>query len=224
MQTTNLPRRKTLQDIPYYPNPKELYDDLMRSAGWEYKINQEKFLQRDRALFALLYLAELRISEAIRLVSDQFERQEKFVYIKAILLSKRKPGKIKYRDARLPLEGPRAKFTEIIMSYVDTLKPEQRLFPWSLTENRYPINEYTTRAGITKTRYSVRITGTARAWKIINALAEGKLTEHWLRAYGYNFLYDEWKHDILAVADSSKTDPRTLSKYIRRRHEQYPAT
>jgi len=41
------------------------------------------------------------------------------------------------------------------------------------------------------------------------------------RALGENFLYDAWDHDILAVSDYVKVNPRTLEKYIRRSYEKY---
>jgi hypothetical protein len=43
---------------------------------------------------------------------------------------------------------------------------------------------------------------------------------HWLRAYGEDYLYENWDHDILAVADYVKVDPRTLQEYIRERYEK----
>jgi hypothetical protein len=36
-----------------------------------------------------------------------------------------------------------------------------------------------------------------------------------------DFLYGEMDHDLLAVSDYVKVDPRTLQEYIRKRHEKY---
>lgn len=33
--------------------------------------------------------------------------------------------------------------------------------------------------------------------------------------------YSEWDHDLLAVSDYVKVDPRTLQEYFRKRHEKY---
>jgi len=214
------PSRKTLELIPYYPKPKEIFEDLMRSPGWNYKTNTERFLMRDRALVSILYVGELRVSEALRLVKNQFEERD-CLFVKAILLSKRKPGKIAYRDARLPLIGERAKFTELISQYLETLDNDDRLFPWSLEQRKYAVGHYVTRNGDIKTRYAVYLVGTKRAWQIVNALLPN-WTQHWLRAFGEDYLYDKRDHDILAVADEVKVDARTLQLYLRKRHEKYP--
>jgi hypothetical protein len=212
--------RKTLKNIPYYPKPKELLNELMKSKGWDYKTNSERYLLRDRSLACLLYVAELRISEALRLTKSQFQDEGNHILIKAIQLSKRKKGKVAYREARLPLKGERAEFTEFIMSYLLTLKSEARLFPWSLEEKKFKVGEYRIKDGTIKDRFSFQTVGTKRAWQIINALLPN-YTQHWLRAFGEDYLYDAFDHDLLAVADEVKVDPRTLSDYLRKRHEKY---
>jgi len=214
-------KRRTLSEIKYYPRPYEIYKDLMLSPGWKYKTKPKEFLRRDRALVAILYAAELRVSEAIRLKKNQFENREDHVFVKAIRLSKRKPGKVAYREARLPLTGERVKFTELILDYLDTLDNDQRLFPWSLKERIYILKrKYKTKDGEVKPYRSVQLVGTKRAWQIVNALLPN-WTQHWLRAFGEDFLYDQFDHDILAVADEVKVDARTLQLYLRRRHEKY---
>jgi hypothetical protein len=212
--------RRTLLTIPYYPRPHEIYNDLMLSVGWPYKTDRERYLMRDRALASLLYIAELRVSEALPLIKKQFVEESSFIRVNAILLSKRKPGKIAYRDARLPLEGERAKFTELVRIYLESLEDEDRLFPWSLEKRVYIVGKYRTKSGEIKDRKSVQMVGTKRAWKIVNALLPN-LTQHWLRAFGEDYLYDKRDHDLLAVADEVKVDARTLQQYIRRRHEKY---
>ena len=189
--------RKTLRDIPYYPSPQQFYKMLMEAKGWPYKTNMEYYRKRDRALAALLYLAGLRISEALRLTKKQFEVKRDYILIKAIKLSKSrvkgKPRRIQYRDARLPLKGERKKLTQIIMEYLKACK-EDRLFPFT----------------------------PQRAWQIIKSLLP-EYTCHWLRAFCEDYLYTKWDRDLLAVADYIKVDPRTLQEYIRKRHERYPA-
>jgi hypothetical protein len=216
--------RRTLALLPSCPSPQELYEQLITSPGWKYKSSMhDDYGPRDRCLVAILYVAELRVSEAIRLVKDQFERKPKdhCVLVKNILLSKRKKGKTAYREARLPLKGERACFTKLIMDYVETLKPEQRLFPFSLNQHIYTLKKtYTTRNGETKPFKSFQMAGANRAWNIVKAYYPD-LTEHWLRAFGENYLYDHMDHDIMAVASEVQVDARTLQKYIKRQHEKY---
>lgn len=135
--------RLTLNQISTYPTPRKLYENFTTSAGWNYKDARTAELhhQRDVALAALLYVGELRISESIRLIKKQFEvkQDEGYVHVQAIQLSKRKPGALAYRDARLPLKGPRACFTKLVMAYLENLKPDDRLFPWSLKEHIYTL-------------------------------------------------------------------------------------
>jgi hypothetical protein len=105
---------------------------------------------------------------------------------------------------QLPLSGPREPLSRLILDYVSLLKDEDRLFPFSLEKNE-----------------KGQIAGCKRAWQIIHALLP-EFTAHWLRAFGEDFLYGEWNHDLLAVSDYVKVDPRTLQEYIRKRHEKYP--
>jgi hypothetical protein len=42
-----------------------------------------------------------------------------------------------------------------------------------------------------------------------------------IHPYLEDFLYGEWEHDLLAVSDFVKVDPRTLpQQYLRKRHEK----
>jgi hypothetical protein len=43
-----------------------------------------------------------------------------------------------------------------------------------------------------------QIIGCKRAWQVVHALLP-EFTAHWLRAFGEDFLYGEWDHDLLAV-------------------------
>jgi hypothetical protein len=40
--------------------------------------------------------------------------------------------------------------------------------------------------------------------------------------FGEDYLYDQYDHDLLAVADAVKVDARTLQLYIRHRDKKYP--
>ena len=193
--------KRTLKFIKSYPTPKELYEQIVNSEGWDYKRNREKFLIRDRALVAILYLLALRISEALRLQKEQFifpedSGREDAIIVREIKLSKSrwkdKPRKEQYRqEAFLPLKGPRAELTKLVLHYLAVLEPQDKLFKF----------------------------GTSRAWQIVIAMLD--VPCHWLRAYGENFLYDMWKHDLLAVSDYIKVNVRTLSLYIKKGYEKY---
>lgn len=199
--------RKTLTKIQYYPEPSEIYQKLVTRHGWNYKENLELYAKRDRALAAILYLGALRTSEAIRIRKNQFVDKTTHVLIRAVKLSKSrvqgKPRRTEYRDAQLPLTGPREPLTRLVMDYVAMLKPDDRLFPFSLEKNA-----------------NGQIIGCKRAWQTVHALLP-EFTSHWLRAFGEDYLYGEWDHDLLAVSDYVKVDPRTLQDYIRKRHEKY---
>lgn len=222
--------RLTLQSIDRVPSPNELYNELMNSKGWDYKSNRKFFLARDRALVALLYLCACRISEAIQLKRSQFKKQETRILIEAMLLSKRKPGKVKYREAWLPLTGERAKFTKLVTDYLELLEKKKpkadKLFPWSLEKVKYPIRGengfYVNKEGEKIQRYSVRLVGTSRAWRVVKSLLPDK-TAHWLRQYGDDYLYDHWDHDLMALSDYTKQDARTLQLYLRKRYQKYEA-
>ncbi len=131
--------RKTLPQIKHIPEPKELYDKLMESPGWQYKTNITKFHCRDRALVAILYLADLRIIEVLPLIKDNFVEKPNFVLVRDIVVGKKRQGKIEYREAKLPLKGERKVFTDLILQYLEYLEPNERLFPWSLERIRVPI-------------------------------------------------------------------------------------
>lgn len=231
--------RKTLNTLGELkegiPKASTIYRDLMLSPGWPYAevrspkpndwepyLRRERYIKRDRALVALLYVGCLRVSEALRLVKSQFKSEGFFVNVSGIRLSKRRPGNIKYREARLPLTGKRACFTKLVTDYLQLLEPEERLFPWSLRVATYTVKNhpYPLRDGTVKERKSIQMIGTKRAWHIVHAMLPS-WTEHWLRAFGESFLYDEWQHDIIAVADQVKVDTRTVEKYLVHRSAQY---
>ncbi|MDH5690375.1 MAG: tyrosine-type recombinase/integrase [Candidatus Bathyarchaeota archaeon] len=194
------PTRRTLKYIEYYPTPQEIHDKIIHSKGWNY-VNAETrdlYVKRDRALVAILYLLALRISEALRLRRNQFVFHEDRIEVRGIKLSKSrikdKPRKEQYRDeAYLPLKGSRVPLTKLVKEYLNNLKGNTQLFKF----------------------------GRKRAWQIVVTLTGN--TCHWFRAFGEDFLYEEWDHDLLAVADYVKVDPRTLQDYIRKRWKKYKA-
>ena len=190
--------RRTLKMIPYYPSPQEIYETLMKSEGPRYKTQPEFYRSRDRALISIIYLAGLRVSEALRLRLSQFSILKDYVEIRAIKLSKSRvkgqPRRVQYRDARLPLKGERAPLTRLVLDYISRLKGDEKLFKFETNQ---------------------------RAWQIVKAYFP-EWTTHWLRAFCEDYLYTAWGNDLLAVADYVKVDPRTLQQYIRKRYERYP--
>jgi len=212
-------KRRTLAMIQHYPTPEEIYEKLSTRKGWFYKTNKPFYLCRDRSLPAILYLGDFRISEVLPLTPENFEQKPTYLWVKDVIVSKKKH--VEYREAKLPMQGSRRFLTELIIDYLKMLEPKQRLYPWSLEKKIYKVGTYTVKSGETKDRLSVQIVGTRRAWQIVTALLP-EYTSHWLRAFGYNFDYDHMEHDILAVSDKTKADPRSLQPYLRRRYEKYP--
>lgn len=189
--------RRTLSYINFYPTPKELYNNIVKSDGWPYKTEMKFYRTRDKALVSLLYLLALRVSEALRLKKEQFLIEKSRVVVRGIKLSKSvrkdKPRKEQYRQVGyLPLTKDRGLITGLVLEHLEQIETEDKLFKF----------------------------GIVRAWQITTAIL--KIPNHWLRAYGEDFLYSMWRGDLLAVADYVKVDPRTLQHYIRKRFERYP--
>jgi len=203
--------RRTLRQIERYPTPREIYEALIFNQ-WNYKKNVSYYQKRDRAFCALTYLGAFRRSETNRLVKSQFKISEELITLEGIKLSKaerrdKATGKVTMRkelyrkEAWLPLTGSRAKLGELVLDYLQELEPEQNLFAFSPTSTR--------------------------PWQIVECYTRGLagkhrgITPHWLRAYGENWLYDNWEKDIMAVASYVSVDARTLSLYIRKGHMKY---
>lgn len=196
-------KRRTLKLITFYPSPKEIYDLIVKGEGWNYSFNREYFLKRDRALVATIYLLALRISEALRLRKNQFLFPEETGYedrvvVRGIKLSKSrfkdKPRREQYRqEAWLPLVGPRKPLTMLVLDWLNEIEnPEARIFP---IDRR-------------------------RAYQVVVSLTG--YPPHWFRAFGEDYLYNQWEGDLLAVSSYIKVDVRTLQQYIRRQYEKYP--
>jgi hypothetical protein len=68
-EKTEKSKRKTLDDIKHIPEPEELYQQLISSAGWKYRTEAKRqmFLTRDRALAAIMYLGDFRAIEVLPL-------------------------------------------------------------------------------------------------------------------------------------------------------------
>lgn len=194
--------RRVLAQIDQYPTPKNLYEKIMEYEG-NYKTNSDFYVTRDRALASIFYIAQLRKSEAHRLIKSQFlEDPFRIVAVKLSKSEKRskKTGQIitrkqAYRkEILIPTTGELGKFGKLIQEYLVLLKkPETRLFPFS------------DKAG--------------RDNQILKEILG--CPPHWERAYGENLLYELFDYDLIAVANYVQVDPRTLSKYIHRTPERY---
>jgi integrase len=195
--------RRTLSMIDYYPEPKEILAKILDpETDWPYRSERRGFLiARDRALAAVLYNAELRISEAERLTKGQF-KADPFRII-AVKLSKaekfsKATGKVITRkdlyrkEIRLASKGTRGKISQLIQEYLDLLDNDEDLL-FNIKNCR------------------------------VDGIIKGKLgvPPHWLRAFGENELYGLWDNDLIAVANHVQVDPRTLAKYIHRTPEKY---
>lgn len=194
MSKINLSRR-TLALIEAYPTPKQLYNKIIDAAGYPYKTNKDFYIKRDRALVALTYLIAARISEILRLTKTQFFKTDIAYVITGIRLSKStkagKPRKKIFRQEAFLVLTGDRAPLTQIVLDYLAILREDKLFPFSRQ----------------------------RAWQIVTSITGEPI--HWLRAYGENFLYDEWDHDLLAVADYVGVNPRTLSDYIHGGYKKY---
>ena len=196
--TEKKPSRRTLSFIQKYPTPAELYEKVTTSEGWEYKTNEDFYHTRDRALVSMLYVLALRVSEALRLVNSQNEREKTKITVNSIKLSKSykkaKARRHQYREEGwIALTGERAGFGKLITEYLDLLEPNAQLFPF----------------------------GRKRAYQIVEAITGEP--PHWLRAYGEKYLYRKWNRDPIAVNDYVKVDLNVLMFYIRESYQDYKA-
>ena len=217
--------RRTLRMIDQYPEPKELYERIINlETDWKYSTLPQfserttRLITRDKALPAVLYNAELRISEVERLTKQQF-KQNPFRIV-AMKLSKSEKRMRTMRDVngnliaipethkdygriitrkdlyrkeiRLPTKGYRGKISLLIQEYLDLIEDEDALL-FNLQNHR------------------------------IDQIVKNKLgvPPHWLRAYGENELYSLWDNDLMAVAKHVQVDPRTLALYVHGTPEKY---
>ncbi len=195
---------RVVLEVKSYLKPEELLEILAKFPGWGYKKDEEEYRLRDSALVALLYLGALRISECLRIKNDQFflNEEKHRLEIQGIELSKRRKKdqgrKEAYRVAWLPLayedhRNARTTLTEIVQKYRRSLGVNDLLFPFKRK----------------------------RAWQIVQRRTG--LWCHYFRANGEEYLYDNWKYDMLALSSYIKVDVRTLGHYIRRGYEKHEA-
>lgn len=116
-------KRKT-KDIPIYVDD-SLYGNLEKiiaKTNWPYKsINADKLLMRDHALVALLILAGLRISEALRLKRKQFRIYEDHILL--VNVETAKHGLLR-KEIFLPKRGNLARFTEVFEAWLNSIQED----------------------------------------------------------------------------------------------------
>jgi integrase len=226
MAEPNKTTRRTLAFIKKYPKPSEILGRLQNNQGWNYKRNREKYVRRDRALVALLYLVALRISEALRLRKKQFKPERQRVVIESIMLSK---SHIKVCSEC----GARVK-PELRQEHLNTVHSGNGFFKDKMRKSQYRPEAWLPLKGERSqiTQYVLDYLDTLkeddllfpldrkRAWQIVTALMGEP--PHWHRAFGEDYLYSEvMDHDIMAVSDYVKVDARTLQLYLRKGYEKY---
>jgi integrase len=194
MTKTPSPVRRTLKYIQNYPSSDNIYNHLTKSEGWFYKTNKQFYAARDKALVCLMYLLALRVSEVLRLKKSQFTIEKDRIIVSGIELSK-----------SIRLGKPR----NDLYRNVNWLPLHgERLKLTKLVQDYLVISDD-----------QLFKFGRVRAFQITTTYLG--VPNHWLRAYGENYLYDAWDHDLLAVADYIKVDGRTLGLYIRKGFMKY---
>jgi integrase len=195
-------KRKT-KDVPIFLDDR-LYGDLekiVNETEWPYKSeHRDKLLSRDRALVALLILAGLRISEALRLKRKQFRNYEDHILL--VNVETVKHGSLR-KEILLPKTGNLAWFTFIFEAWLNEIpdsEEESYIFPTG-TSQGFIFDKPLTRT---------------RVHKIIKTTT-GKFP-HWFRAvceniYGKKvFNNNAYKlKDFMGLVNLSSTDPYVQS-------------
>ena len=126
-------KRRTLEDIKEFLRPTQIHQLITRKT-WPYKTKFDFYYARDRALMALLYLTCGRITEVLSLKKRQFVMDEDpdFIIITNMIVVKRKKRQRRAPPIRaevpLPKEGPLARFTALVMEYLEVLPEDAKLF------------------------------------------------------------------------------------------------
>lgn len=177
-----------------YQSPRQIYRTLFNNE-WPYKIKQDYYHKRDRALGSLLYLSSGRINEVLRLKKNQilsYEEDPDFMIIQNFWVSKRKPGKIHpILEIPLPLKGRLSGFTKLVRDYLELLGPDELLFKFS--------------------RH--------RAWAIIRYITNDPSNDnpgwfcHWFRAQSLSYQIGLIRSTIAVASQRGVENPATLKKY-----------
>jgi len=173
--------KRATSDEPIFVD-QQLYSELSKlitQLAWDYSEKNKTLLQlRDKALFALLIVAGVRASEAVKLKKKQFRAYPNRIEIAQVETEKH--GLLRKRVI-MPLEGNLGPITRVFQEWFVTLpdEPEAYIFP---------------RASPDKIIYSKHI-GRVRVYQIVS---QSGMFPHWARAVCANiwatvFGKDAWK-------------------------------
>jgi len=152
---TGLPKgRRSVEKSFIYYDPPGRISDIIRRQTWQYSRNSESFKLRDLALMSILYWSSSRISEIVRarvyqkkegviqhigslpsLKASQFVESERdFLNLRDLRIMKRQVNDVaeypKRKEILFPLRGDLAIFTEPVTAYLETLGPNEEMFPF----------------------------------------------------------------------------------------------
>lgn len=203
-------QHRVLADIPFVTNASVILKTIRESKGWDYKVNKEHYMIRDQALVSFIYVTSLRISEIVSGDKDSSTGIKKnqlmqdidgSYYIEGVKLVKEKfmrkgkpvLRKHSYREkVRLPIEGERKPFTDMILKWTSTIDENEYLF--KMTRQRAYV--------ITSTMTGV--------WN------------HWFRMVGENYLWKRWGKNSKKLADYLQVNETTLIHYLRDSFDDMP--
>ncbi len=195
---------RTNEDIKRRLSLEQIYT-LITAKSWSYKTKLWFYPKRDRALMALLFLTAGRISEVLSLTKEQFDfvADQNFVIIRNMILVKRlktrkgKPVKHKTAPIRdevpLALKGKLARFTELVLDYLDLIKkPKEKLFKFK--------------------RH--------RAWQIVNHVTDQWC--HWFRSQAESYYGKYVFNSPFALRDFvGVSDIESLRSYVKTQWKDY---
>ena len=166
---TGLPKgRRSVEKSFIYYDPPGRISDIIRRQTWQYSRNSESFKLRDLALMSILYWSSSRISEIVRarvyqkkegviqhigslpsLKASQFVESERdFLNLRDLRIMKRQVKSVSdypmRKEILFPLKGDLSVFTEPVLEYLDTLGPNEELFPF-MNKRGFQIVERCTR-------------------------------------------------------------------------------
>jgi len=147
-------RRSVEKDYRFFDPPNLIWKKINKKQ-WEYK--RYDYTKRDLALMCILYLTTARVSEVTRatlkggykgsLTKNQFVTRPNFLMLRNIPITKRNVEKIEdypYRiEVPLPTKGQLNKFTNPIVTYLETLDQEEELFKFN-TKRAFQIVNFVT--------------------------------------------------------------------------------
>lgn len=123
-------KKRTVKSIPEYLTPEEMYERYILGFN-EKAFTYAKTVRRARSLVAAAYVTGLRISNVLDIRKSKLKvesvGEDKFLVAKEIHINKRRK-EIIIKDIPMPMQGPRAPFTKIVMDYAKSVRGDL-LFP-----------------------------------------------------------------------------------------------